>query len=77
MQGFDLMATGGARVLTPDRVQIGWEMVDIHSLLPEGHAARLVWSFVTEMDLAKFHAVIGSREGTADIHFRWRKPAAS
>lgn len=52
-------------MLTPDRVQIGWEMVDIDALLPEGHAARLVWSFVTEMDLAKFHAVIGSREGAA------------
>lgn len=59
------MTTGEARVLTPDRAQIGWEMIDIEALLPADHAARLVWSFVTAMDLAKFYAVIGSREGEA------------
>lgn len=59
------MAIGKARVLTPDRAQIGWEMIDIDALLPEGHAARLVWSFVTAMDLAKFYDLIGSREGEA------------
>ena len=65
LQGIGLMATGKARVLTPDRDQIGWEMIDINALLPDGHAARLVWSFVTAMDLAKFHDLIGSREGEA------------
>jgi transposase len=65
LRGDDVMATGGARVLMPERTQIGWEMVDIDALLPEDHAARLVWSFVTAMDLSKFYAVIGSREGEA------------
>jgi transposase len=40
-------------------------MVDVEGLLPQDHAARLVWAFVTQMDLAKFYAAIGSREGDA------------
>ena len=65
LQGIGLMATAKARVLTADRAQIGWEMIDIDALLPEGHAARLVWLFVTAMDLGKFDDLIGSREGEA------------
>lgn len=59
------MTTGGARIVGPERSQIGWEMIDLEALLPEDHAARLVWAFVTQMDLSKFYAAIGSREGEA------------
>jgi transposase len=59
------MMKGKAHVVRPQRDQIGWEMVDIDVLLPQGHAARLVWTFVTQMDLGPFYAAIGSREGEA------------
>ncbi|MDP1699931.1 MAG: IS1182 family transposase [Aestuariivirga sp.] len=59
------MTKGKAHVVRPQRSQVGWEMVDIDGLLPEGHAARLVWTFVTQMDLSQFYAAIGSREGDA------------
>ena len=59
------MTKGDARVVRPQRDQIGWEMVEIDALLQEGHAARLVWRFVTQMDLGQFYAAIGSRAGEA------------
>jgi transposase len=57
------MVTGGARVVLPERSQIGWEMVELDALLPLDHPARLVWAFVTQMDLSGFYDGIGSREG--------------
>lgn len=51
--------------MLPERNQIGFEMVELDALLAADHAARLVWSFVTTMDLTGFYAVIGSREGDA------------
>jgi len=59
------MTKGEARIVEPQRDQLGWEMVDIDGLLQQGHAARLVWAFVTQMDLSQFYAAIGSREGEA------------
>ena len=59
------MTKGEARIVEPQRDQLGWEMVDIDGLLQQGHAARLVWTFVTQMDLRQFYAAIGSREGDA------------
>jgi transposase len=59
------MTKGEARIVEPQRDQLGWEMVDIDGLLQQGHAARLVWTFVTQMDLSQFYAAIGSREGDA------------
>ena len=56
------MTKGDAHVVRPQRSQVGWEMVDIDGLLQQGHAARLVWTFVTRMDLGQFYAAIGSRE---------------
>lgn len=57
------MTTGGAKVVLPERSQIGWEMVEIDALLPFDHAARLVWSFVTQMDVSGFYAAVLSRAG--------------
>jgi transposase len=59
------MAGGEARVVRPDRSQLRWDMVDLESLLPADHRARVVWSFVEEMNLDGFYAAIGSREGEA------------
>jgi transposase len=59
------MSKAEARVVGPQRDQLGWEMVDIDGLLQQDHAARLVWTFVTQMDLSQFYAAIGSREGEA------------
>ena len=59
------MTKGKAHVVRPQRDQVGWEMVDIDGLLQQGHAARLVWTFVTQMNLSQFYAAIGSREGDA------------
>jgi hypothetical protein len=35
-----------ARVLMPNRAQIELRAVDLESLLPEGHRARVVWAYV-------------------------------
>src|ERR1700761_9548732 len=57
--------TGDARFLRADRSQLSWDLVDLEALLPAGHRARVVWSFVEGLDLGPFYASIGSREGEA------------
>lgn len=56
---------GGARVLRPDRQQIGWDMIDLDALLPADHRVRLVWRFVEGLDLRPFYDLIKAREGEA------------
>lgn len=53
------------RVETAHRDQIELQPCDLESLLPAGHAARLVWRFVDGVDLSKFYAAIRAREGRA------------
>ena len=55
----------GPRVLRPERGQVRWAMVDLDSQLPPDHRARLVWSFVSGLDLADFYAQIKARDDTA------------
>jgi transposase len=55
----------GARVLRPERGQLRWEMVDLDSQLPPEHRARLVWAFVTGLDLSEFYARIKARDEQA------------
>jgi len=57
--------SGGARVLRADRSQLSWDLVDLEALLPADHRARIVWRFVEGLDLSRFYAAIGSREGEA------------
>lgn len=59
------MMKGSARVLRPDRAQLGWDMVDLDGLLPADHRARLVWRFVEGLDLKPFYDLIKAREGEA------------
>jgi transposase len=55
----------GPRVLRPERDQLRWEMVDLESQLPPDHRARLVWSFVTGLELSEFYARIKARDDAA------------
>ena len=65
-QGDDVEALDGdARLETANRTQVELTPTDLESLLPPGHAARLVWRFVEGLDLSGFTATIRSREGRA------------
>jgi transposase len=52
-----------ARVLMPNRTQIELRAVDLESLLPEGHRARVVWAYVQQADLSRIYAGIKAVEG--------------
>ena len=52
-----------ARVILPNREQIELRPMDLESLLPEGHRARLVWAWVERQDLSGMYAAIKAREG--------------
>ena len=61
-------ATGSvstARVIMPNRTQIELRPMDLESLLPEGHRARLVWAWVERQDLGAMYAAIKVRQGGA------------
>jgi transposase len=53
------------RYETANRTQIELTPTDLETLLPPGHAARLVWRFVEGLDLSAFYAPIKAREGRA------------
>lgn len=55
--------TGDARYLEADRGQLRWDMVDLESQLPLEHRARVVWAYVSGLDLSAFYARIRAREG--------------
>jgi transposase len=52
-----------ARVIVPNRTQIELRPMDLESLLPEGHRARLVWAWVERQDLSAMYAAIKVRQG--------------
>jgi transposase len=56
-------AAGVARVIMPNRSQVELRPMDLQSLLPEGHRARLVWAWVERQDLSAYYAAIKVREG--------------
>ena len=56
-------ADGPARYETANRTQVELMPTDLETLLPPGHAARLVWRFVEGLDLSRFYAAIKAREG--------------
>jgi transposase len=53
------------RYETANRAQVELQPCDLETLLPPGHAARLVWRFVEGLDLSAFYAAIRAREGRA------------
>jgi transposase len=56
---------GRARYETANRTQVELRPTDLESLLPPGHAARLVWRFVEGLNLTAFYDGIKAREGHA------------
>ena len=54
---------GVTRVVMPNRGQIELRPMDLESLLPAGHRARLVWLWVEQQDLRGMYATIKVREG--------------
>lgn len=61
----DASQDGTVRLETANRTQVELTPTDLESLLPPGHAARLVWRFVEGLDLHRFYATIRAREGRA------------
>lgn len=53
------------RVRQISRDQLGLEVVDLETLIPDEHPARTLWAAVERLDLSLFYAQIGSREGQA------------
>ena len=53
------------RVQQPNRAQLEFRPVDLESLLPPDHRARIVWAFVEGLDLAAVYAKIRAVEGGA------------
>ena len=51
------------RFETANRTQVELQPCDLETLLPPGHAARLVWRFVEGLDLKALYAAIKAREG--------------
>lgn len=51
------------RVLLPNRRQMEFRASDLESLLPQGHHARIVWSYVERQDMAGLYAGIKAVEG--------------
>jgi transposase len=55
--------TNGPRFIQADRFQTRWDFIDLESLLPTDHRARVVMGFVESLDLSSFYESIKSREG--------------
>ena len=51
-------APGEARVVRPMRHQLEWAAVDLESLLPQEHPARVIWGFVERLELSAFYGPI-------------------
>ena len=59
--GRRLRAGRGLRVPVRDEVRL--EAVDLEALIGEGHAARLIWTYVERLDFSDFEAKVRAREG--------------
>src|SRR5689334_890626 len=49
---------GAPRVQVPRRDEPSWQVVDLDALIALDHPARLVWSFVTSLELDALYAAI-------------------
>jgi transposase len=47
--------------MSPRRDQLEWQAVDLESLLPAEHRARVIWAAVEQLDLNSFYAEIAAR----------------
>jgi transposase len=53
------------RVLEANRTQLEWRAVDLEALLSADHRARVVWAFVSQLDLGPLYERIEAVEGVA------------
>ena len=51
-------SSGAPRVQEPRRDEPCWQVVDLDALIALDHPARLVWSFVTSLELSELYAAI-------------------
>lgn len=56
-------STAPARVVMPNRNQVELRPMNLDSLLPQGHRARLVCAWVEQQDLSAMYAAIKVRQG--------------
>lgn len=56
---------GRPRLKRANREQMGWQVVDLDSLLAEDHAVRIVWEWVQGVDVGALEAEIKAVEGRA------------
>jgi len=56
---------GNPRLRTAQREQLGLQVVDVDSLIPEDHPARTLWAAVEKLDLTLFYEPIEARDGVA------------
>jgi transposase len=61
----DSRSAAAPRVQRPNRAQLEFRPVDLESLLPADHRARIVWEFVEGLDLSALYAEIRAVEGGA------------
>lgn len=53
----------GVRVQRAERRQMEWRALSLEQMLPEEHAARLVWAYVESLDVSKLYETIQTRDG--------------
>jgi transposase len=63
LQGAGMTQRGTARVVTAERQQTSFDLIDLDSWLPADHHARTVVAFVERLDLRRFYTAIIAREG--------------
>src|SRR5260370_17312573 len=56
---------GRPRLREVNRAQLEWRPVDLDSLLPDEHRARIVWDYVLGLDLTPLYRDIQAVEGHA------------
>jgi transposase len=57
--------SSGPRVLSADRNQLYWDMIDLDSQIEADHLARVIWSFVERLDLSALYDAIRARDEIA------------
>jgi len=59
------LAPGASRLREANRTQVCLRPVDLESLLPEDHRARIVWAYVKGLDLTPLYQPIQAVDGEA------------
>src|SRR5882762_560100 len=53
------------RIVSADRSQLSWQVVDLDAALPPEHRARIIWAALERLDLGSFYDQIEARGATA------------